>query len=1028
MTLSDISIKNPVFAWMLMIGLILFGAIGFSRMGISQMPDIDFPLVNIDVEYEGAAPEIMETDVIDVIEDAVISVEGVVEIRSIAQHGKATITVELELNRDVDVALQEIQSKLSQSQRLLPDDIEPPIISKRNPEDYSIIVVAVSSDKPMKDQMVYARHHLKDKFQTIPGVGEVRLYGYVDRNVRIWVDRNKLVRYDLTVDDIMNAIGREHVEVPGGRLETPRQELVIRSLGEAMSIESLGNIPITARGANPIYSSILLKDIATIEDGLDEVKRISRLNGKQAVGFGIMKQRGANAIAIAKGVIKRVEELKGTLPEGYQIGISHNWSRYIEESTNELLFTIILSTILTGLVCYFFLGSWSSTINILLAIPTSIVGTFIPLYFLGYTLNTFTLLALSLSIGIVVDDAIMVMENISRYMEQGEERVEASRRGARQITFAAIAATLAVVAIFLPVAFMSGIIGKFFLQFGVTITVAVLLSLLEALTLTPMRCSQFLVVGVREGYMSRMVNTIFQSLSGYYAAMLRWSLHNRLKIILISFGMFALSIMLVIPLKKEFVPEQDMSMFIVRLKTPVGSSMEFTNNMCLKVEKYLAGRKEVLHQYVAVGGFRGGESNSANIFVSMHDHDKRPVDKKKGRPLNQLEFSNELRKELRKISKDLKVSIQTTTLRGLTPTRGYPVEFNIKGDDWDKLGKLSLEIEKKMESSGKMVDIDSNYEIGQPEIQIFPDRIAAEQRGVSMVSIGNTIGALMGGKKTGKFTEGGHRFDMRVRLKEGERKSAKDINQLYVRNNRGELVRLSDVVRVVPRLSLLAINRVNRERAISIYAAPAPGFSQQEAVNEAMLIAKSVLPKGYYAELTGTAKTSKESFDSLIFALLVGIIVSYMILASQFNSYMHPFIILLSLPFSFSGAIAALLLTGQTLNIYSFIGLILLMGLVKKNSILLVEFTNKVREEEKKNVFDALLVACPIRLRPIMMTTLSTIAAALPPALALGPGAESRIPMAVAVLGGMAFSTLLTLFVVPCAYSLLSRWERRKFD
>ncbi len=1023
MTLSDISIRNPVFAWMLMWGLILFGAISFNRMGISQLPDVDFPMVNIDLVYEGAAPDIMETDVVDVIEDAVMSVEGVREVHSVARQSMASVTVELDLNRDVDAALQEVQAKVAQAQRLLPDELEPPIITKRNPEDFPIMWVALTSTRPIKEVMTYARYHVKDKYQTIPGVADVRLGGYVDRNVRIWIDREKLSRLDLTIDDVLSAVGREHVEIPGGRIETPQREFVIRSMGEAPTVKQIEELPITSRGGSPVYTRILLRDVAQVSDGLDDVRRISRFNGEPAVGLGIMKQRKSNSIEVAKQARRLTNELKGKLPPGYSINVSHDMTQFIRESTDELIFTFILSTILTSVVCLMFLGSFGSTLNILLAIPTSVMGTFIVLYFSGFTLNTFTLLALSLSIGVIVDDAIMVLENITRYREMGRGKLEAASLGARQITFAAVAATLAVIAIFLPVAFMSGIIGKFFLEFGITISVAVLISLLEALTLTPMRCSRFLEVGGSMGAAGRAVGGVFSRVTALYSRALEYALERRLLTIAVACIVFIASLAVMIPLKREFIPSQDQSMFIVRIRTDVGSSIEHTDSLVKKVEAFLASRGEVMRFYTAVGGFTGGEVNTAMIFVSMKPAKKRPADPAKKRPLTQAEFASVVRKETGRISKDMLVTVQDLSMRGLAATRGFPVEFTIRGDDWDELGRRSLEIASKMRAGGKMVDVDTNYDLGQPEIQVIPDRRAAELRGVSMTAIGNAVGALVGGRKMGKFTEGGHRFDIRLRLKDSERRSARDISSLLVRNNRGELVRLSEVVRVVSTSSLLSITRLGRERAISVYASPAPGFTQQDAVDEAMRIARQTLPAGYNAELTGTARTSQESFAGLIFALVVGIIVSYMILASQFNSYIHPFIILLALPLSFSGAVFALFITGNSLNLYSFIGLILLMGLVKKNSILLVEFTNQLRAEGL-SVREALLKASPVRLRPIVMTSLATIAAAVPPALAVGPGAEARIPMAVAVLGGVILSTLLTLFVVPCAYSLLSRIER----
>jgi hydrophobe/amphiphile efflux-1 (HAE1) family protein len=1049
MTLSDISIRNPVFAWMLMIGLMLFGVIGFSGLGISQMPDVDFPTVSISVSLEGASPEIMESDVADIIEDAVSGIEGVEEIRSTCRQGRASIQVDLDINRDVDVALQEIQTKVLQAQRSLPKDIDPPVVSKSNPEDQPILMLSVSADRPLKDLMVYVRDTLKDEFQTIPGVGEVFLGGYVDRNLRIWLDSKKLSERSMTADDIIATVEREHIEVPAGRLELTQQELNVRVMGEAPTVEAFSRIPISARGGSPVHRVIRLKEVADIEDGLDDVRRLSRFNGIPAVGLGVKKQRGANAVETSKLVKKKMEELKPKLPQGFNIEVGFDSTKYIKESISELETTLILSALLTALVCWLFLGSFTSTINILLAIPTSILGTFLALYFFGFTLNTFTLLALSLSIGVVVDDAIMVLENIVRHRESGESRVEGALKGARQITFAATATTLSIVAIFLPVVFMKGIMGKFFFQFGATISVAVLLSLLEAITLTPMRCSQFLQISSRsEGSFFAKVNNVYTYLAERYGIVLKWALSHRWMVMAVATTVFIASFLTLIPLKKEMVPSQDRSVLMVHLKTPVGSSIEFTDDLLKKCEAYFKTRGEVVRYFSALGGFGGGEVNSAIMFVTLKEPGKRPVAEEKialgrgpdaktkvlkGR-LSQNDLSSVVRRDLSKISKDLTVAVQDPSHSGFT--RGghnFPVEFKIQGSDWGKLSSLSEEIKNRLTASGKVVDADTDYEAGQPELQIVPNRDAATLRGVSISAIGNTIGALMAGRRAGKFTEGGHRFDVRVRLKRDQRLSAKDVENLYVRNNRGELVRLSEVVTLKEKTSLQFIRRINRVRAISIYGNPAPNMDQDTAMKEATKIVKELLPDGYRMEISGAAASTKESFQSLLFALLLGIIVAYMILGSQFNSFVHPVTVLLALPFSFSGAMLALLVcgmlgvSGASLNMYSIIGLILLMGLVKKNSILLVDFTNQMRASSAKvGVQEALLRACPIRLRPILMTSIATIAAATPVALAWGTGAEVLRPMAIAVIGGMIFSTLLTLVVVPCAYSLLSHLEHGK--
>jgi len=1026
MTLSDFSIKNPVFAWMLMAALILFGGIGYRRMGVSQMPDVEFPVLNVSLDWEGAAPEVMETDVVDVVEDVVMSIQGIRDISSTTRQGSANVTIEFDLDRDIDVALQEVQTKLAQAQLRLPDDLDPPIVTKQNPQDNPIMWLGVSGDVPKRQLMEYVQDHLKDRFQTINGVGEIFLGGWVERNLRVWIDADKLAAYQLTVTDIIDAIQREHVEMPGGRIETGTQELNVRALGEAASVEEFGHLLITRRGGAPIYTPIYLKDVATIEDGLADVRRISRIMGETAVGLGIKKQRGANEVEVARRVKERMREVQQELPPGISLGINFDRTRFVEESIRELTFTLWLSALLTSFVCWLFLGSWSATLNILMAIPTSIIGTFICLYFFGFTLNTFTLLGLSLAIGIVVDDAIMVLEHIVRQREHGLGKVEAAQVGARQITSAALAATLAIIAIFLPVAFMTGVIGQFFFQFGVTISVAVALSLLEALTLAPMRCSQFLQVGARSGRLGRAVERGFRSLEADYRRLLPGILSRRWLVLGASLLIFAVSSFGVFPwLRKEFVPTQDQSMFLIRLQTPVGSSIEFTDERFKTAEAFAMSRPEVRRYFGAIGGFGGGEVNTGVLFITLQPPRKRPVVPPATHPLSQQELMGLFRKELGAIP-DVKARIQDLSMSGFSAQRGFPIELSIRGPDWDTLAKTALEMERRMGENPRMVDADTDYQTGIPEVRVRPDRKKAAERGVSMQTIAQTVNAMIGGQRVGKYTRGGRRYDIRVRLIPSQRTQAEDIERLWVWNTHGELVQLKDVVALTEKPTLLTITRKNRERAINVFANIAHGQSQAAAMADVQQIAREVVPEGYRVVFGGSSQTFTESFQSLLFALVLGIIVSYMVLGSQYNSYLHPVSVLLALPFSISGAFLGLWLLNQSLNIYSFIGLILLMGIVKKNSILLVDFTNQ-RRDHGMAVHPALLEACPSRLRAILMTSISTIAAAVPPALALGPGAETRRPMAIAVIGGVVFSTLLTLFVVPCAYQLLSRWERKRY-
>ena len=1023
MNLPEIAIRRPVFAWMLMAGLILFGLISASRMGVSQLPDVDFPVVTVRVAWPGAAPEVIETNVVDVIEDAVMTVEGVRSVTSTSRYASASISVEFELSRNIADALQEVQNKVAAAQRHLPGDIEPPVISKTNPEDQPILWMSVTSDRhALRELMRYVKDTLKDRFSSVTGVGEITLGGYVDPNLRVWVAGPALNRYDLAVTDVLNAIKSEHSELPAGQITTGSKEYDVRTLGEVKTAEEFGHIVINQRGGQPVYTRLLLNQVAEIEDGLDDIRRISRANGERAVGIGIRKQRGSNTVAVAQGVKARMAEVAGQLPGGMKIAVNFDTTKFIEDSVDEFKFTLVLAALVTSLVCWLFLGSWTATFNVLLAIPTSIIGTFIVLYFFGFTLNTFTLLGLSLAIGIVVDDAIMVLENIVRHQEKGENRVSAALVGSRQITFAAVAATLAVVAIFLPVAFMSGVIGKFFFQFGVTMTVAVLLSLLEALTLTPMRASQFVQAGSRTTRIGRAADFTFRAVAALYRKWLAVALEHPWKVIGGSLAFFALSFGTLNFINREFMPVQDQSTFIVRMQTPIDSSMEFTDAKAREAEKFLATRPEIRRYLVAVGGFgTGGQSNLANIFVSMKPRGERGVDPKAGHELSQQELMAVTRQALKKL--DLKVSIQDLSQRGFTASRGFPVEFAVQGRDWDKLVAYSEAIIEKLDASGLMTDADSDYLLGKPEIQIIPDRARAAERGVSIQAISQTVNAMVGGVIAGQYSSEGHRYDVRVRLREQELDRVDQIKRLFVRNNRGERVPLSEVVQVREGKSLAQINRHDRERSIKIFANVAAGKSQQQALATAEAVARAVLPPDYKLRFVGGSQSFQESFASLWFVLILGIVVSYMVLASQFNSFIHPATVLMALPFSVSGAFLTLLLFGHSLNIFSFIGLILLMGIVKKNSILLVDFANQVRDRGGVTVRAALLEACPIRLRPILMTSLATIAAALPLALALGPGAELRAPMAIAVIGGVLVSTLLTLFVVPCVYELLARFE-----
>lgn len=1028
MTLSDLSIRKPVFAWMLMFGLIVFGAISFTRMGVSEMPDVEFPIIALTARYEGAAPEVIEADVVDPLEDVLISIEGIKNITSKSRVGVAEITLEFDLSRDIDAAFQDVQAKISQAQELLPTGMDPITAMKIAISEFPIMWISVTSEKMnLTDLMIFVKNDVRDRITTVPGVGNLWMPGYLDPNLRVWVKNDALKQYALSVTDVVSNIQNEHREPPSGRTEYSNKEYSLRTLGEEKTVEGFSKILINARGGGPNYNPVNLGRVAKVEEGTVDVLQFARTNGVPAVGVGVVKQRGANAVSVAKAVKERVAEIQKSLPEGTKIVVNFDGTKFVEESVAELLLTLILAALLTSVVCWIFIGSWSSTVNVLLAIPTSVLGSFIILYFANFTLNIFTLLGLSLAIGIVVDDAIMVLENIIRHREKGLSRKQAALVGAREITFAALAASVSLVAIFLPIAFMEGIIGRFLFEFGVTLSAAVMISLLEALTLTPMRAAQFSGSIERTTRFGHFFEKSVLRLREFYTRTLTRTLQHPWKVLLVSIVFFVLSFGSVAFLRGEFQPAQDQSMLMIQMTNPPGSAISLTNEKVKIVEDFLKSRSEVQSYFVAAGGFTGGETNAAMIFVELKEKGKRGLAEGKKKELSQQEMIVVVRDYLNKTIPDSKPQVQDPSTQGFGGGggSGFPVEFTIQGPEWNELGQMAEKIMQEVKDKKIMTDVNSDLLTGAPEMHIVPNRQKASERGVAVTSVGAVVNAALGGAIAGSYEKGGHRYDIRVKMEE-DGKSPKDrIMSLSVRNNRGELVPLSSVVDIKEADVASSISRKNRERAITIFGNIGEGLSQQQSLEQAEAVAKSVLKEGYTFKLSGSAEEFMKSFIGLLIALVLGFIVAYMILASQFNSFVDPITVFVALPFSFSGAFLGLLIADQSMNLFSMIGLILLMGIVKKNSILLVDFTNQVRDAGTRDVKSALLEACPNRLRPILMTSIATIAGAVPAALSFGPGAEARQPMAIAVIGGVMVSTLLTLYVVPSVYTLLSRFDRR---
>ncbi|HEX8792623.1 MAG TPA: efflux RND transporter permease subunit, partial [Polyangiaceae bacterium] len=973
-----------------------------------QFPDVDNPTVSVSVSWPGASPEDVETGLVNPIEDAMSQVTGVLTLTSSASTGSARVTATFDLSRNIDLALQDTQAKIAQIQRSLPTSAMAPTVSKSNPDDQPIITLGVYGPYSRALLADVARYQVEDMLETVPGVGQVQLMGYVDRNIRIWVDAEKLVATGVTVNDITSAIKTQHVTMPGGELDNGGLAFDVRVIGEAADLSTLRNIVVRPNGINPVR----LKDVALVQDGFQDINNVARFNGQPVQAMGILKQPGSNAVGVANAVRASIASLQKTLPQGMKVEVVFDTTQFISDSVDEIGIELGLAVILTAMVCWLFLGSLSSTMNVLFAIPMSLLGTIAVLYFCGYTLNTFTLLGLSLAVGLVVDDAVMVMENIFRHAEMGKDRVRAAGEGTKEITFAALAATLAVIAIFMPVAFMSGIIGKFFLQFGVTLSVAVAISYVEAISLAPARCAQMLRTSSHgsRGVIGRMADKGFDKLSAGYSWALERSLRWPWAILALAVAVLASAGWAAMKIPQEFVPSQDQSRLMVSLKTAVGANLASTDVLARRAEAFLMSRPEVVD---VVSNVSGG---SANFQVTMVDP--------KERKLTQQAFSTVIRAELNKYP-GVRAAVRDLSQQGFGGSKGFPIEFSVRGSDWNTLVGLATKLQEEAANSGLITDVNSDYQLGSPELVVTPDRARATDLGISVADIANTVSAMVGGLVVGQYSNAGRRMDMNLRLTASQRSRPEDLGLLRMRTPNGTLVPLSSVVTTTQQAELQQINHADRERAITITGNIAPGHAQNEALAYVQSLTTG-LPPGYRVVLGGQSSQFGDAMTSLLFALVVGILVAYMVLASQFNSFLHPVTVLTILPLSIAGAMFALLIAGRTLNVFSMIGLLLLMGIVKKNSIILVDYATEIRHKENLDARTAMLRAGPIRLRPILMTAVATMMAAVPSALGLGPGKETRGPMADAVIGGLILSTALSLLVVPAFYVVADRLQRKK--
>lgn len=1040
MWLSDTSIKRPVFATMLVLVLVVLGIVSYPGIGVDLMPKVDFPMVSVTTQLKGASSEIMDIDVTDKIEEVVNTINGVKTITSTSSEGNSVISIEFVLEKDIDLAVQDVREKVALVRRSLPSDIEEPVVRKVDPDSFPVLHLALYGKQSVRDLSTYADEVLKEQIQKVSGVGAVRNYGLRLRQARVWLDNAKLNAYGVTAHDVLGVLRRENVELPGGRIESGTKEYTIKVKGEISDIQQFNDMVVGySRGA-----PIRIRDVGRVEDAMDEVRSVARYNGINSVSIGIQKQSGTNTVEVVDKVKKELESIEKALPEGINLVVASDQSDYIKRSISEVQRHLIYGGIFAIFAVFLFLKNVRTTLISALAIPTSIISTFAVMNAFNFTFNNMSMLALSLSIGILIDDAIIVIENIHRHMEEGMSAREAASFATSEIGLAVSATTLAIIVIFIPVAFMKGMIGRFFFQFGMTVVFAIMVSWFVSFTLTPMMSSLFLkrndetrpvpepetkLQKILHGMKyyeffhnaSEKLERAYEKLEAEYRRVLMWALKNKRKVIVIAAAVFVFGFGLAFSpfIGKELVPSEDQGKISIRLTTPIDYSMDQIDRMCRKAEDVIKKYPEVMSILYNQGGGRTDEINKATMTVNLVSKSKRSK--------SQATIKAEMRRALRAIP-GLRASVEDPSTIGVGGGRSVPIQYNIRGSDLGELGKYSNEIMTQFSKLPGIVDVDSSLETGKPEIRVYIDRDKAANLGVDVTTIAETINILISGEvDVTKFKDEkkGRSYDLRVRLNKEDRADPGDIKKIYVRAKDGRLIQLSNLVSLNEAGGSSIINRVDRRRAVTIYA-NLEGKTLGEAKSELDSIAGKILTAGYQGTYKGQADIMSEAFTNLVFAAILGVIMAYMVLAAQFESFIYPIIILFSMLFSFIGAFGALFVFGKTLNIYSFIGLILLMGLVKKNAILLIDYTNVLRERGMAKR-DAILQAGPVRLRPILMTTFAMIMGMMPIAIGIGEGAESRSPMAIAVIGGLITSLLLTLVVVPVAYDLFDVLQTKIF-
>jgi multidrug efflux pump len=1013
MKLSEISIQRPVLATVMSLVIIIFGVVSFTQLPVREYPDIDPPVVSVTTFYRGASPNVIETEITDILEEQLSTIEGVKTITSSSQEQGGAITLTFELDRDVDQAANDVRDRVASVRGLLPREADDPIIQKIDVNAQPIMWLAVISDRHNNLELTDAADRLlKERLLRLPGVGSIFMGGERRYAMRVWLDSQRMASRGLTPQDIENAIRRENAEIPAGRVEGENREFTVRTRGDLATPEEFAAIIVKQNGDELVR----LGDVAEVEVGAQDERTAVRWDGKPTIGLGIVKQTRASTLQVAETVIAALPELEKLLPEGMQIDVAYNSATFIQNSIDEVANTILIASGLVVLVIIAFLKSFRATLIPTFAIPISIVGAFAVAYFLGYTVNILTLLALVLAIGLVVDDAIVMLENIYRHMEMGKARWQAALDGAKEIGFAVLATTIALVAVFVPLAFLTGNIGRLFNEFGVTVAVSVLISGFVALTLTPMLCSRMLKPLHHTGtsWASRSFDKFFESMERTYNKIVRGALRHRILIMSVAVLLIAVSVGLFRFLPSELVPTEDRGVGFGIVIAPEGATLEYTDRYMRQVEQIMLSRPETDGVFTATGVGFGGPGRVTNGFVFMG------LKPENQREKSQQEIVQELFPQLFSIPGVLAFVLNPPSLGA--DFNFTPVAYVLQGDSYEELQSAVGIMMAQASQLGYLINLDSDLRLNKPQLEITIDRERAAGLGVSVTDIGSTLETFLGGRVLGNFKRAGKQYDVIVQLKPSDRATPNTIDGIYLRGANG-LVQLANVVNVKETVAPKELNHFNRVRSATITASMVPGVSLGQALNDLDRIADTSLPETIKRDLTGQSREFRESSSALYFLFAFAVVFIYLVLAAQFESFVHPLTILLSVPLAVAGALAALFAFGQSINIYSQIGLIMLIGLVAKNAILIVEFANQLRERGQP-LFDAVAEASTIRLRPILMTSFSTVFGILPIAIGLGAGAEARRPLGIAVVGGVLLSTFLTLVLVPVVYTLLARFTK----